>query len=206
MRALAALLLLTLSCEPYASPLRNTRPPGRETPSPEEEDATDDEAEEENEAVTAPSTTSPVVDAGASTPTVNAFASAGAFALTTPADQSTNHHDGSSHAGGDCLGCHTGAGAPKFAIAGTVFRSRSSSEGAAGVQVRVVNSAGVEIALVGTDAEGNFWWKNAAPLPAGSFVGVRDGSTKRAMNASISVGACGQTSCHDAKRPMFLLD
>jgi hypothetical protein len=202
MRAAWPLLLLVLvvaACEEYVSPLRNTRP--RPSPSPTED--------VDEEPAASPETTEPnIADAApAAPPTINAFATAGAFALTSPVDQSTNHHDGSSHAGGDCLGCHTGAGAPKFAIAGTVFRSKSSSEGAAGAQVRVVNGVGKEIALVGTDSAGNFWLKSSTtPIPAGAFVGVRDGTTKRAMNAAITTGACGQTSCHDSKRPMFLLD
>lgn len=145
------------------------------------------------------------VDAGAATPTVDAFTGAPAFAVITPTDDTSNHHLGDSNAGKDCLSCHSGnLGPPTFALGGTVRATAGGTDGATGVQVRIVGPDGTEVASVGTDAEGNFWLLGAKTIPAGSHVGVRDGTTEKKMSGTISSGSCNTAGCHDPTRPIFL--
>lgn len=145
-----------------------------------------------------------VVDAA---PSITAFSNAAEYALLTPSKQSGDHHGGDSNAGKDCLLCHTGSGAPKFVLGGTVYTTKGSNTGARAVQVRVVGPNGEEIALVGTDSSGNFWLKGTIDIPPGSRVGVRDGTRTKLMGATIGVGSCNQSNCHvSPTRPIYLSD
>jgi hypothetical protein len=175
---------------------------GNKPAKPQSGEVLTDEVEEEDEE---PADAGPPVDAA---PAINAFTNTSPYALITPARQSKDHHGGKvSHAGEDCLLCHTGQGAPKFAIAGTVFSTKAATGPATGVQVRVISATGEEIALVGTDQSGNFWLKaQATIIPAGSRVGIRDGARTKLMGATIGTGACNQTGCHVSTRPIYLSD
>lgn len=152
--------------------------------------------------------TPPPQDTDAGPPPPNAFTATSPYALLTPSEQSADHHGGTSNAGKDCLLCHTGQGAPRFVVAGTVFTTKGSTTPAAGVQVRVVSPTGQEIALVGTDESGNFWLEGAAVVPPGSRVGIRDASRTKLMNGPIGAGTCNQSVCHvtSAQPPIFLSD
>jgi hypothetical protein len=143
--------------------------------------------------------------ADAAAPRPSPFAAATPYAPIAPGKQSASHHAGSSNAGMDCLSCHTGKGAPRFVVAGTVFQSAAVQVGVPLAQVRIVDPRGTEVALVTTDASGNFWL--ASPtlvLPAGSSVGVRDATTTRAMQATLGSGSCNQSACHVGTRPLSL--
>jgi hypothetical protein len=149
-----------------------------------------------------------IVDAAAApidaAPQITAFSDTAPFALITPATQSTDHHGGDSNAGKDCLLCHTGAGAPQFIAAGTVFTTHGSNVGASGVQVRIVSSADEEIAFAGTDGSGNFWVAGTTPLPANAKVGIRDATQTRLMTGTPK-GSCNQSNCHvSTTQPIFL--
>ncbi|MBX3233390.1 MAG: hypothetical protein KIT84_33890 [Labilithrix sp.] len=138
---------------------------------------------------------------------VDPWASTSPYTLLTPSEESGDHHGGAKHLGDDCMSCHTGAGAPRFALAGTIFASRTSSTGAARVQVRVVDPDGNEVALVGTDSSGNFWLRDAPDLPPGSWVGIRDEATTRVMKTAIAGAAsCNQSTCHSQTRPLHIRD
>ncbi len=165
---------------------------------------TSSDADDANDAPPAP----PPQDADAGPPPPNAFTATSPYALLTPSEQSADHHGGTSNAGKDCLLCHTGQGAPRFVVAGTIFTTKGSTTPAAGVQVRVVSPAGQEIALVGTDESGNFWLEGTASVPPGSHVGVRDATRTKLMNGPIGVGTCNQSVCHvtSAQPPIFLSD
>lgn len=151
----------------------------------------------------------PPVDAGPpvdAAPPLNAFTNAPAFTTITPATDSTRPHNKAGNAGFDCLQCHTGSGAPKFLIAGTVYAAKGGGLGLKGAQVRIVDPAGTEVALMGTDSVGNFWLKagTLAALPAGSRVGARTALVAKVMGAPIGAGSCNQSNCHIAARPIFV--
>lgn len=145
---------------------------------------------------------------GRSGPT--AFAKAAPYALVTPAEESSDHHGGTSNANKDCLSCHAGGlNAPRFLVAGTVYLDRPGNAPAVGAQVRVVAPDGEEVALVGTDSAGNFWVAAAertppVTLPPGSFVGVRDATSTKEMKAAVQTGSCNQSGCHVKPRPISL--
>lgn len=134
----------------------------------------------------------------AALPARDPFEGAPAFAVKTPSTVTTDHHLGDSNAGTDCLACHgKNMGAPAFVLAGTI-------PGATNAEVRVVDADGREVASVGTDANGNFWFPGTDAFPAGSSVGVRDATTTQKMSGRISAGSCNTSSCHTRARPIFL--
>jgi hypothetical protein len=212
-RALGAAILMTslatmASCANDSDAvLRNSRRPSSGAASgPATSD--DEQNEARPTAATVQASPSSAVDAGTGPSGPSAFANAEAYALITPTEESSDHHGQQSNANKDCLSCHAGGlNAPQFLVAGTVYDTKSSSAGASGVQVRIVDPSGNEIALVGTDSAGNFWLEaGTATLPPGSFVGVRDATSNKEMKASVSSGSCNQSGCHVKPRPIFLAD
>lgn len=143
--------------------------------------------------------------ADAGPPAVDPFAGAPAFAARALETSTSDHHLGDSNAGKDCLACHgKNMGAPAFLFAGTIQKSSIDRTGAEGVEVRVVDAAGKEVAAVSTDENGSFWLLSDATLPAGASVGIRDATGTRRMSGRIGVGACNQSGCHTKDRPIFL--
>jgi hypothetical protein len=129
---------------------------------------------------------------------VTAFSGAPAFAYTAPAVQSATRHGGNSNAGQNCLGCHTGQGAPEFVFAGTAYRDTGGTMPATQVEVRVVTPQGQEVGKAYTDNSGNFWIEPGAiaQIPAGAKTGARNGTTTKLMVGGISNGACNTAGCH----------
>ncbi|MFO0734230.1 MAG: hypothetical protein U0270_00045 [Labilithrix sp.] len=143
--------------------------------------------------------------ADAEPPAVDPFAGAPAFTARALETSTSDHHLGDSNAGKDCLACHgKNMGAPAFLFAGTIQKSSIDKTGAEGVEVRVIDAAGTEVAAVSTDENGNFWLLSDATLPAGASVGIRDATGTRRMSGRIGVGACNQSGCHTKDRPIFL--
>jgi hypothetical protein len=111
----------------------------------------------------------------------------------------------SSHnAGLACLqpSCHggTAGSAPPFFLGGTVYQDYLGTKPAAGVEVRIVDSAG-HSASAYAGPEGNFFIpsgaQNGMTFPAA--IGARDANTSRPMVTVIAgagMGSCGQASCH----------
>jgi hypothetical protein len=108
------------------------------------------------------------------------------------------------NAGLACLqpACHggTGGSAPHFFLGGTAYQDYQSTKPAAGVEVRIVDSAG-HAASAYTGPEGNFFVPSGAEqgvtFPAA--IGARDANTSRPMIAPITasaMGSCGQATCH----------
>jgi hypothetical protein len=153
---------------------------------------------------TTSTTDSAKLDAGPP-PVADPFAGAASFTTMTLGTDTSRHHLGDSNAGKDCLSCHNGSNtAPGFELGGTVRETGGSSDGATGVQVRIVDPAGTEVALVGTDSQGNFWLKGTTKIPAGSHVAIRDASGEKKMSGTIGNGSCNTAGCHDPNRPIFL--
>lgn len=144
-------------------------------------------------------------DAGPSTPsTIDPFQGS-TFSAIKALDSTSDHHLGDSNAGRNCLACHgKDMGAPEFILAGTIQKSATDADPAVGVQVRVVDPTGTEVANVGTDENGNFWLAGTTALPAGSTVGIRDASGSQKMAGTVSAGSCNQTNCHNQDRRIFL--
>jgi hypothetical protein len=91
--------------------------------------------------------------------------------------------------------CHQG----KWAFGGTLYADAAGTSRVVGAEVRVTGSDGSTVAKAFSDQDGNFWITYVAPLPAGSRVGVRNGS--KIMNMAGAVGpneaGCNQAgSCH----------
>lgn len=137
--------------------------------------------------------------------TLDPFQGAAAFAEITPDTTTSAHHLGDSNAHRDCLACHGKAmGAPEFVLAGTIQKTASDPAPVSGVEVRVLDPSGTEVASVGTDENGNFWLRGTIALPAGSMVGIRDASGTKKMSATIAAGSCNQSGCHNQDRPIFV--
>jgi hypothetical protein len=98
--------------------------------------------------------------------------------------------------GQPCLLCHDGGRAHEFSVAGTVFESPLNSQGASGVTVTMVDSAGSMYAAT-TNAVGNFYvtpdeWTPAYPLPSTTLT---DGHVSTPMYSEIARnGSCA--GCH----------
>jgi hypothetical protein len=113
---------------------------------------------------------------------------------------------GAHNAGLSCMesGCHGSVGAggggegPTFLIGGTVYSDYKGSSPAAGVEIRIVDSAG-HAASTYSGSNGNFYiGGNANGVTFPAIVGARDGSTSRPMITPLNamMGSCGQQSCH----------
>lgn len=212
-RLLIVLMLLAsffAACaEPVtASPRKKTKPRTTETQSADLNDGDEDE-DDTTESKTTPAENEtedePVKAPPPPPPAVDSFGGAPAFAGNAPAKDSTDHHLGNSNAGKECMSCHaTGKGAPTFAFGGTVQASKTNTTGVSGVEVRVVDDKGTQIALVTTDSAGNFWFPGATAIPGGSKVGIRTADGVRKMSGAIATGACNSSGCHSKNQPIFL--
>lgn len=135
---------------------------------------------------------------GGGTPFQNPFAGAPAYSPQTGGDNSHN-------AGKGCIqsGCHGNSGggeAPSFLLGGTVYADYKGTTPAAGVEVRIVDSAGHAVSTY-SSSNGNFYIRstsaNEVTFPA--IVGARNATTMRPMITTLStagMGSCGQTKCH----------
>jgi hypothetical protein len=108
----------------------------------------------------------------------------------------------SHNAGKACLqsGCHGSSEAPSFLLGGTVYADYEGTTPAAGVEVRIVDSAGHAVSTY-SSPNGNFYVgsgsANGVTFPA--IVGARNATTTRPMITTLStasMGSCGQTKCH----------
>jgi hypothetical protein len=125
---------------------------------------------------------------------------AGAPAYAAAGSGNDAHNPGQSCVG---QGCHAGPGAhgdgPAFLIGGTVYQDYYGKIPAAGVEVRVLDSAG-HAASAYSGRNGNFYIGanngNGVTFPA--VVGARDGTTTRPMITTLTdtMGSCGQSQCH----------
>jgi hypothetical protein len=160
---------------------------------------------------TSSSTSSSGSDGGGSTTSggpVTAFSGAPAYVATDPAAGGNKTTVG--HQNGDpkflsCQDCHKNGGQASgfpWAIGGTVYDANTGGAAVVQAEVRVVDSTGKEIAKAYTDTQGNFWFDaNNVPggIPAGSKVGVRNGTKTKLMSTDLTGvgdGACQKAGCH----------
>lgn len=178
----------------------------------EGDDADDDDDGADPKPTSKPQSTTPTTPATTPTETPapapapkEVFDNAPAFAGNAPAKESSDHHQGSSNQGKECMSCHSaGKGAPTFAFAGTIRTTKTSLEGAAGVEVRVIDDKGNPIGLVTSDSVGNFWLPGTVAIPGGSKVAIRTAGGAVKMSGAIATGACNMSGCHTSDRPIFL--
>ncbi|CAN5923943.1 hypothetical protein BH11MYX4_BH11MYX4_31880 [soil metagenome] len=105
-------------------------------------------------------------------------------------------------AGQPCLTCHSGQGpgSPEFSVAGTIYATRTGTDGLAGVQVTLLDANGSSH-VAQTNRVGNFYvvktdWDPAYPL----FVRLDLDGKKKVMKTRIGgQGACA--FCHNGPRP-----
>jgi hypothetical protein len=190
------ILLFAITAAACSAPVASLTGTLKKTDSTHEAQASD-ENKPAPVATTAAITAQP--DAAAPAAALDPFAGAAAFAGAAPDDESSSHHLGSSNAGKDCFACHgKDLGAPQFILAGTIQAATS------GVEIRVVDATGTELAATTTDSDGNFWVKGDTAFPTGAHVGIRDASSEHKMSGAVSVGACNQGGCHSHDRPIVL--
>ena len=154
--------------------------------------------------------TRPVGDGGGSSAgeagtgaTITAFTGAAAFnAAGTAVGDSLrpgDHPNAGNPAGVDCMDCHSAAGGAtaKFAFAGTVYTSAAGTAPIKGAEVRLVDATGKELALIYSDAHGNFW-SDIAGVPGGSHIGARNAKTKKEMATALGATdtGCQKAGCH----------
>ena len=135
---------------------------------------------------------------GGGTPFQNPFAGAPAYSAQSGGD--TSHNAGKSCIQSGCHGTSGGGEAPSFLLGGTVYADYTGTTPAAGVEVRIVDSAGHAVSTY-SSSNGNFYIRsgsaNGVTFPA--IVGARNATTVRPMITTLStasMGSCGQTKCH----------
>jgi hypothetical protein len=114
-------------------------------------------------------------------------------------------HNGDA-SGKDCIqgGCHLDA--RPWAFGGTLYSDAAGTARVAQAEVRVTGPDGKVFASTYSDADGNFWFEASGTVlvpPAGSRVGVRNGTKFLDMNGSISgqTGCSKAAGCHGAASP-----
>ena len=135
---------------------------------------------------------------GGGTPFQDPFAGAPPYAAQMGGGDEA-HNPGKSCIQSGCHGSGGGGETPSFLIGGTVYQDYAGTKGAAGVEVRIVDSAG-HAASAYSGSNGNFYIRsgsaNGVTFPA--IVGARDATTTRPMITTLtaSMDSCGQTKCH----------
>jgi hypothetical protein len=136
-------------------------------------------------------------DSGSSgAPVPDGFKGAPAYVATngqaaTSASHNTANNLPPSH---DCLSCHT----PGGAAAAKEFIIGGYAKGTAGngkIEVRVVNSAGTEVAQAYTESNGYFYVLGTNLTGNGNKVAVRT-TTATGMVGAITSGGCDSAACH----------
>ncbi|CAN5923877.1 hypothetical protein BH11MYX4_BH11MYX4_31110 [soil metagenome] len=145
-------------------------------------------------------------DGGSSGLPLTAFTGAKAFnAAGAPVGDSQNgaHPNGGNPAGVNCMDCHSAAGGAnaKWGIAGTIYTSAAGTTPLKGAEVRVVDAAGKELALVYSDDKGNFWADTiVGGVPGGAKVGARNATVTKLMSTALTTqdASCQKAGCHVA--------
>jgi cytochrome c553 len=124
-------------------------------------------------------------------------------AIAALGEEKSGERPGPFHrAGQPCLTCHTdrGPGAPEFSVAGTIYATRTGTDGLAGVQVTLLDANNVSH-VAQTNRVGNFYvpkseWDPTFPV----FVRLDLGDKKKIMQTRIGAqGSCA--FCHNGPRP-----
>ncbi len=100
--------------------------------------------------------------------------------------------------GGDCIGCHKQMGAPRYDVAGTVYREYDEPDdcdGAMGIVVEVTGADG-RVFRVRTNGAGNFTLRDSA-LRFPATTRVIEGDRVLEMSGEIDHGDCA--ACHTAE-------
>ncbi len=135
-----------------------------------------------------------------------AFTDAPAFASAPVEISAAAHHRAANVAtvpdkNVDCLSCHTGAPAPKFSFAGTLYQTTAGTQGAPDVEVRILdaNRKGMS---VHTDQDGNFWFPDDGTIvKTPALVGARAAGGNQLMSGTVDKLGCN--ACHGGGLPMF---
>jgi hypothetical protein len=98
--------------------------------------------------------------------------------------------DGHHNAGANCLGCHTGNGAPRWTAAGTLYNLAGTAP-VAGATITLIDSANKSITIVSA-TNGNFWTTEALQMP----LRVRASKCPSAVFMSMQAPAGACNSCH----------
>lgn len=98
--------------------------------------------------------------------------------------------DGHHNAGANCLGCHTGNGAPKWTAAGTLYNLAGTAP-VAGATITLIDSSGKTLTIVSA-TNGNFWTNAALQMP----LRVRASKCPSAVFMSMEAPAGACNSCH----------
>lgn len=152
---------------------------------------------------------------GSSGGPVTAFSNAPAYAAPQPGASSANPNHLDGNPGVNCMDCHKAGGTAAnepWGIAGTIYAAPTGAAIVAQAEVRLVDSTGKQLASVYTDPVGNFWSDPiTGGIPAGSKVGVRNGTSTKLMGTPLNGdldGACQRAGCHatgaGAQGKMFL--
>jgi len=204
--ARSSLVLLTTllalnACETYdpGNPLR-TRPVT--VTDSNEPDADDEESPAAAAATPAdePAAPPPIVTPVAPPTSKGVFEGAPAFVATAGATTRKAQHNFAGNtpttnpAGRACMQCHGANGpAPRFAVAGTIFKDDAATMPAARVEVRVVDANKKAVSAY-TDADGNYFIRFTANLAFPLNAGVRDADSLLSMRAGAAAGNCN--NCH----------
>jgi len=151
-------------------------------------------------------------DGGDSGGPVTAFTGAKAFnaaGATVGVSQNAGHNFAgntplTNPAGQNCVDCHRAGGSAAGAIwgiAGTVYTSAAGTTPLRGAEVRVVDAAGKELALVYSDVDGNFWSDTiVGGVPGGAKVGARNATVTKLMSTALTTqdAGCQKAGCHVA--------
>lgn len=101
--------------------------------------------------------------------------------------------DGHHYEGLACLGCHTGAGAPEFSLAGTLYADPDGTTPLDGFNVSFVDADGSRIDVV-TSLNGNFYSADPITFPVTAFVSACPDVVP--MPILLTLGDCN--GCHVA--------
>ncbi len=101
--------------------------------------------------------------------------------------------NGNHNAGLACLSCHTGTGAPRWTLAGTLYASAAGGTPIGNATIVIVDNNGVEHSLA-TASNGNFYTNQALAFPVS--VKASKCPDEKAMTGKPAVGDCN--GCHTA--------
>jgi hypothetical protein len=142
-----------------------------------------------------------------STARPNPFANAPPYQSQPPSERATDVHK-SGNVGTvpskdvQCLSCHGSGAAPKFLFGGSIYTDRDATAPATDMELGIIDAKGKTF-FVHSDADGNFWVKDAASLAYPVYAAVRMDAMVKQMKTKISDATkLDCNSCHNKLNPI----
>lgn len=117
-------------------------------------------------------------------------------------DPVATNASGKHNPGTACAGCHTGMGAPKFTVSGTLYSDAAGTAPVVGATIHVTDATGAQLELT-TAQNGNFWTSQTVAYPVRVYASRCPDAVPMVATVA-SPGDCNAGGCHGAGNRIHL--